>query len=269
VVGLPLGPVAHELSGDCRTNTSVLYTERQRLELHPEADWPFRVVGTQLGVAAYQQKYGPGEPQRRSDLAGDAIAEQRFKHFYEAYGGLPVFGYPISNLLNEPDAESGQKLTVQYFERARFELIPGAPPDAELLAQVRLGALGREYPGIATQCGLPPTAMPASVSQPLAKAPVAQAPEPAADSAPEPGGSRWLWVAVGLLALLLAGAAIWETRRRRALWQRRLARRHELIRHNRRTREMRRPSTSSGGTQAVAHKRREDDDELLRRLLSD
>ncbi len=39
--------------------------------------------------------------------SGDAIADQRFKHFYEAYGGLPVFGYPISDLLTR--ARPGQR----------------------------------------------------------------------------------------------------------------------------------------------------------------
>jgi hypothetical protein len=256
---LPLGPPARELSGDCRTDTSVLYTERQRLELHPEADWPFRVVGTQIGVAAYRQKHPTGKLQRRTDLEGGAIADERFKRFYQTYGGLPVFGYPISALLSEADAATGQSLTVQYFERARFELIPGAQQGAELLGQVRLGALGREYAGIAAQCGLPPTAVPASASQTQTEPPGGQAPSPSAEAA---GGSRrWIWVALGLVGLLLVGAVAWEARRRQRIMQRRVARRQGLKRHNLRTREMRRPPSTP------EHRRILDDDELLRQLL--
>src|SRR5206468_1148179 len=122
VLGAPLGPIRQELAGDCRTTTSVLYTERQRLELHPELDWPFRVSGTQIGAAIYQLKYHVRAAPRRLNLAGDAIADERFKAFFQAYGGLPVFGYPVSGALAEPDSGTEQMKTVQYFERARFEL---------------------------------------------------------------------------------------------------------------------------------------------------
>jgi Bacterial capsule synthesis protein PGA_cap len=265
VIGLPLGPVVQELSGDCRTSTSVLYTERQRLELHTEASWPFRVVGTQIGVEAYRQKYKPGELQRRTNLEGDAIGDERFKRFYQAYGGLPVFGYPISGLLAEADAATGQPLTVQYFERARFELAPGARPDAELLEQVRLGALGREYPGIAAQCGLPPTTAPVSVSQsPPVDSQARQGLAPAAGTAPRAGGGWWIWAAIVLVGLLLAGAAVRDAHRRRLIRQRRVERRRQFGRHRRRTAER------LGGGQILARQQlHEDDDDLLRRLLGD
>jgi hypothetical protein len=212
VLGAPLGPVTQELSGDCRTTTNVLYTEHQRLELHPELAWPFRVSGTQLGAAIYQQKYRVNEVPRRLNLAGGAIANERFKAFFQAYGGLPVFGYPISGMLAEPDASAGQPKMVQYFERARFELVPGAAaPD--LLHQVQLGALSREYAGIADQCTL---------AAPLAGAPAAK-PQPASETtrplpsrstlaptqaAPAAGwsGSYWIgWALVVLGGTLLAG----------------------------------------------------------------
>ena len=43
-----------------------------------------------------------------------------FLHYWSQFGDLPTFGYPIS----EEVVENG--LTVQYFERARFEWHPGA-----------------------------------------------------------------------------------------------------------------------------------------------
>ncbi len=154
VVGYPIGPVVQELTGDCGSMTSVLYTERQRLEFHPENDWPYRVVGSQIGTAVYQKKYHTRDVQRRTDIEGDAIVNPRFKRFYYTYGGLTMFGYPISDELVEVDETTGQEKTVQYFERARFELVPGVPDDASPLEQVQLGLLGREYPGIVSQCWL-------------------------------------------------------------------------------------------------------------------
>jgi hypothetical protein len=210
IFGMPLGPPVQELAGDCRTTTAVLYTERQRLELHPDLDWPFRVSGTQLGALIFQQKYGLREVQRRTDLDGAAIADQRFKAFFQAYGGLPVFGYPISGTLTE--VEGGQQKTVQYFERARFELAPGTTTSASLLDQVRLGALGREYPGIVAQCPSQPTAALAAASQPPQVAATAtigmQVAAPAGIAVPS-RSSWWFWPLVGLIILLLLGTVAW------------------------------------------------------------
>jgi hypothetical protein len=158
-LGLPLGPPVLELAGDCTTLVPVLYSERQRLELHADAPWPYRVVGTQLGVHSFARRYPGRSIERRTDL-GDpaAFAESRFRAFYEQYGGLALFGYPISGAINEDHPESGVPTTVQYFERARFELAPAAPPGAPLSDQVRLGLLGRELResgGIAALCGGP------------------------------------------------------------------------------------------------------------------
>jgi hypothetical protein len=55
--------------------------------------------------------------------------------YWDTFGGLPVFGYPIS----EPMTEGS--LTVQYFERARFEHKPGSWPARY---DVQLGRLGVE-----------------------------------------------------------------------------------------------------------------------------
>ncbi len=59
----------------------------------------------------------------------------RFHDYWETYGGLPIFGYPIS----DEHMENG--LTVQYFERARFEWHPGAWPERW---DVLLGRVGAE-----------------------------------------------------------------------------------------------------------------------------
>jgi hypothetical protein len=267
VYGAPLGPVARELAGDCRTTTSVLYTERQRLELHPELDWPYRVSGTQIGALLYQQKYGRA-PQRRTNLDGDAIADERFRAFFHSYGGLPVFGYPISPAFEE--TEAGQRKTVQYFERARFELAPGAPAGASLLEQVNLGALGREYPGIAAQCPGQPTSVAAGADQPDGARIVARPPAPAAAAATAqqavaaavaPAGRVWwFWPLAGLLGLLLVGTAAWGLQIRADIRARRA----------RAARAMRRRWPADARARAPAPRRPPpDDDELLRRLLGE
>ncbi len=56
-----------------------------------------------------------------------------FLGYWRNNGGVGLFGFPISEMF----IESGKQ--VQYFERARFELAPGATD------QVMLGLLGREY----------------------------------------------------------------------------------------------------------------------------
>lgn len=47
-----------------------------------------------------------------------------FKAFWERSGGLPVFGYPQTEEFSEPNPDTGQTYTVQYFERQRFEYHP-------------------------------------------------------------------------------------------------------------------------------------------------
>jgi sugar lactone lactonase YvrE len=56
-----------------------------------------------------------------------------FKSYWYEYGGLEIFGYPISNEF----VEDG--LTVQYFERARFEWHPGVWPERHDVLQGLLG----------------------------------------------------------------------------------------------------------------------------------
>jgi peptidoglycan/xylan/chitin deacetylase (PgdA/CDA1 family) len=57
-----------------------------------------------------------------------------FLRYYQEHGGLAIFGLPLTEPFQSGD------LTVQYFERARFEYHPENPPGS----QVELGQLGRE-----------------------------------------------------------------------------------------------------------------------------
>jgi len=69
--------------------------------------------------------------------AADYPVEGAFAQFWGTHGGLTILGLPLSPAVTDP--RSG--LTVQYFERARFELQPTAPP-AYLVALTLLGAAG-------------------------------------------------------------------------------------------------------------------------------
>ena len=197
VLGLPLGPPRQELSGDCKRETRVLYTPLQRLEWHPEQPWPYRVVGTQLGAAVYRQKYR-AEPARED---ASAITNAAFRRFYETYGGLAIFGLPISN-----DMQEGA-ITVQYFERARFEAVPEANSNAPLIQQVRLGKLNEAYVGIAAVCGLAATAGPAANDgQPKPLVIANRSNQLANQDAPSfPFGFMWFGLLVALAAGLIGG----------------------------------------------------------------
>ncbi|MGI8685951.1 MAG: endo-1,3-alpha-glucanase family glycosylhydrolase [Acidimicrobiales bacterium] len=61
--------------------------------------------------------------------------------YWQQYGGLAQFGYPISDPLVETSPTDGQAYTAQYFERARFEL---HPEHAGTPYGVQLSLLGRQ-----------------------------------------------------------------------------------------------------------------------------
>lgn len=60
-----------------------------------------------------------------------------FLAYWEQFGGLSTFGYPITDEYTDSETE----ILTQYFERARFELHPGAAPERY---DVQLGLLGVE-----------------------------------------------------------------------------------------------------------------------------
>jgi thermitase len=71
-----------------------------------------------------------------------------FLSYWEAHGGLPIFGFPTSEEFVEAAAD-GKTYTVQYFERHRLELHPeNAAPYNVLLARIGddvLRAAGRDW----------------------------------------------------------------------------------------------------------------------------
>ncbi len=128
----------------------VQYFERARFELHAELPPENYVTLTRLGAyftqsraaeAPFQWLAATPAPDRTFFAESGHSLGGAFKFFWESRGGLPVFGYPISEEFAEVNPIDGVSYTVQYFERARFEYHPekaGTPYD------VQLGLLGRQ-----------------------------------------------------------------------------------------------------------------------------
>ena len=76
----------------------------------------------------------PADPVRVFSESGHGIGGG-FRWFWEHNGGLPIFGYPLTDELTDP--ETGR--TIQWFERACFEYHPENPPEWQVLLR-RLGA---------------------------------------------------------------------------------------------------------------------------------
>jgi hypothetical protein len=74
-----------------------------------------------------------------------------FKYFWVRSGGLPVFGFPLTNEYDEFNVDLAVMRTVQYLERQRFEYHPenAGTPYETLLG--RLGAEDAKQRGLNTQ----------------------------------------------------------------------------------------------------------------------
>lgn len=81
-------------------------------------------------------------PETGKTLSGD------FLHYWDANGGLQIFGFPITDPANETDA-NGKTVLTQWFERHRFELQPKPGGGTE----VRLTNLGSQLRNEALSAG--------------------------------------------------------------------------------------------------------------------
>src|SRR4051794_16403839 len=82
---------------------------------------------TGLGLAPAQAQpgnapLGQSGPNARFFAETGKWVRDDFLHYWQTYGGLEIFGYPLSSEMQE----NGQ--TVQYFERAVFERNPQNQP---------------------------------------------------------------------------------------------------------------------------------------------
>lgn len=158
-------PITGELQ---EGGSTVQYTERARLEWHQEyRDTPNEVLlsllGTQLAggrtdapfTRVVQRAVSPYFAETGHTLAAP------FLSYWQGKGGLPVFGYPISEPFNEKSATDGKTYLVQYFERERMEYHPEAAGTGN---EIQLGLLGREFYSRMYGSAPPPPATPNAVS---------------------------------------------------------------------------------------------------------
>jgi hypothetical protein len=123
-------------------NLRVQYFQRSRFEYHPENPEELRVILTNLGELIYEldQPATPvavptNFPTCRYFPDTDHHVCYAFLDFFDAYGGIAQFGYPISEI----EIHDGR--LVQYFQRARFEWHPELPSGE----RVKLTDLGDLY----------------------------------------------------------------------------------------------------------------------------
>jgi hypothetical protein len=126
-------PVSEETS---LAGVPVQYFQRARFEYHTGSSRPWKVELTAAGARVtegrtFEQVTSAAATGDRTFYAqtGHTLGGS-FQQFWKNNGGLSIFGYPIS----EEFRENG--VTVQYFERARFELAGQG--------RVQLGHVGTE-----------------------------------------------------------------------------------------------------------------------------
>ena len=96
-----------------------------------------------LAVSAVGALAQPAEPQEGCDYyeeTGHNLCEP-FQEYWTNNGGLPVFGYPITEAENELNLDLDEEFLTQYFERERME---HHPANAGTPYEVLLGRLGNE-----------------------------------------------------------------------------------------------------------------------------
>jgi hypothetical protein len=153
--GYPISELRSETSPTDGKIYQTQWFERARFELHPENAAPFDVLLGLLGVAAAQgreseapfqpvdmpEDFVPWFPETRHTLGDSSEGGQAISQWWIRLGGLPQFGYPISQPFREISREDGKEYLVQYFERQRFEYHPEKKGTEY---EVLLGRLGAE-----------------------------------------------------------------------------------------------------------------------------
>jgi hypothetical protein len=133
--GYPLTEAIMELSETDGETYLTQYFERARFEHHPEhAGTQYEVLLGLLGSERTSHRQGEEAfqpvplPPDSDDV--DYFVETGhtlrggFRTYWYNNGGLPVFGFPISERIQERSETDGQTYLVQYFERNRMEWHP-------------------------------------------------------------------------------------------------------------------------------------------------
>lgn len=164
VNGLPITVKRAEISTTDGKTYQTQWFERARYEEHPENRAPYDVLLGLLGNTSKAEGRGRLDPvtKQASNPAdvpfvkvakpGDTSATKvwftetghvvsgKILEYWNRYGGLQQFGFPISEQFKEVSEQDGKTYDVQYFERNRMELHPEKAAPYE----VELGLLGAE-----------------------------------------------------------------------------------------------------------------------------
>jgi hypothetical protein len=164
VFGYAISRAQPERNADSPQEFLTQWTERNRLERHPENRAPYDILLGRMGAERLAQLgLDPAQEGREPEpVAGclwfeetghnvcDQAAGLGFKTYWQTNGlklagldayrrSLALFGLPLTAARPEPSAD-GQTLLTQWFERARFEWHPSNPSTFK----VQLGLLGAE-----------------------------------------------------------------------------------------------------------------------------
>ncbi len=154
--GYPISEEFAEVNDLDGKQYTVQYFERATFEMHPEKQPPYDVLLSQLGTFQYRDRYGvEGAPdQQPNNMPGSLLFKEtghraggKFLDYWNKNGGLAQQGFPISDEFSEQSDLDGNTYTVQYFERAVFEMHPEkqSPYDV-LLSQLGTFQLKKRYP---------------------------------------------------------------------------------------------------------------------------
>jgi hypothetical protein len=143
--GFPISSEMQERSDTDGKTYTVQYFERAVFELHPENRPPYDVLLSLLGSFGYKAKYPGGAPNQHPNTGPGSRffsetgkrAGGRFLDYWNknagALGAVAQQGFPISDEFQEKSDLDGKTYTVQYFERAVFELHPENRPPFDVL----------------------------------------------------------------------------------------------------------------------------------------
>jgi peptide/nickel transport system substrate-binding protein len=156
VNGLPITARRAEISTEDGKSYETQWFERAKYEAHPENRAPYDVLLGRLGANFVEGRGSidgeTGEVRNAADAAFVKIQQPsdigptklffpetghsvsgKILEYWQKYGGLQQFGFPLSEAFNEPSTD-GKTYSTQYFERARFEVHPekAAPYEVEL-----------------------------------------------------------------------------------------------------------------------------------------
>jgi hypothetical protein len=122
--------------------------ERALFTYTPANPDPYKVQLQLVGSMVTANRRGEGPFQRApAALSGQYFEATghnlmgKFLEYWRSTGGLPIYGYPISEQFTERSKSDGKEYVVQYFERNRLELHPELAGTAY---EVQLGLLGSE-----------------------------------------------------------------------------------------------------------------------------